>query len=87
VTESGYAFEVKQKTKIKVSLYGKDYELHKPTVNEAKLLAEAKSGVSTLDDAKTFMATLGLPMEVSGEMEVEHFNLLLEVILDFNKKK
>jgi hypothetical protein len=82
-----YAFEVKQKTKIKINLYGKEYELHRPTVDEAKILSEAKSGASTLDDAKSFMSTLGLPIEVSGEMEVEHFNLLLDVVLNFNKKK
>lgn len=82
-----YAFEVKQKTKIKVSIYGKEYELHKPTVDEARTLADSKSGVSSLEDAKKFMQTLGLPLEVSGEMEVDHFNLLLEAILEFNKKK
>lgn len=84
---SEFAFEVKQKTKIKISIYGQEYALHKPTVDEAKVLSEAKSGNSTLDDAKDFMATLGLPREVSGAMEVEHFNMLLNVILDLNKKK
>jgi len=84
---SEYAFEVKQKTKIRVSIYGQDHELHKPTVDEAKLLTEANTGKGNLDDAKDFMATLGLPREVSGAMEVEHFNLLLSVILDLNKKK
>jgi hypothetical protein len=83
---SEFAFEVKQKTKIKISIYGQEYALHKPTVDEAKVLSEAKSS-NTLDDAKDFMATLGLPREVSGAMEVDHFNLLLSVILDLNKKK
>jgi hypothetical protein len=84
---SEYAFEIKQKTKIKISIYGKEYELHRPTVDEAEIIATKDSNSSSLDGAKKFMATLGLPIDVSGQMEVEHFNLLLEAVLDFNKKK
>ncbi len=83
-----YAFEIKQKTKIKISIYGKEYELHRPTVDEAEILSKSKSdGSSSLEDAKKFMATLGLPLDVSGQMEVDHFNALLEFVLEMNKKK
>lgn len=81
-----FAFEVKQKAKIKINIYGKEYILHKPTVDEAHALANTNSS-SNLDAAKRFMETLGLPLEVSGDMEIEHFNALLNVITDVNKKK
>lgn len=81
-------FEKKQKTKIKVSLYGETYELHKPTVKDAEMFSQhGDVEQNGLQYSKKFLAGLGLPEEISSEMELEHFQQLLDFVLGTAKKK
>ncbi len=84
-----FDFEVKQKTKIKVSIYDQQYEMVKPTVAQAKQLVKfSKDGDESdgLDKTIEFMEMLGLPKDVSIAMEIDHFTKLVEYITGQVKK-
>ncbi len=78
-------FKREQKTKVKVDLYGTEYEMRMPSVLEREEL------IKQIDDAtkasqlyslqKDFVCSLGLPLEVINEMEDDHFNELAKVFL------
>lgn len=84
-----FEFEIKQKTKIKVSIYGSEYDLVKPTVSQAKEMskfADEKDQSKAIEATIDFMELMGLPKEVSSTMEIEHFTQLVEFIVGKVKK-
>jgi len=78
-------FEIKQKTKITVSIYGETFDMHKPTVEQVEAL-ENQAKESDETDAKKFdsicnyLHMLGLPKEFSKKMEVDHLTSLITFI-------
>lgn len=89
------SFEIKQKTKVKVSLYGQDFELHKPTVRQVEELqkfsnVENKTQSEQFEAICNFLDVLGLPKDFSMEMEIDHLIKLINHLtgeLGFSKKK
>jgi hypothetical protein len=78
------------KTQIKVSVYGKDYELEAPKALEAaefidSIDAEKKlSNTEMISKTYGFLTKMGLPEDVCKSLELEHLNKLIEFI---TKKK
>lgn len=84
-----FDFEVKQKTKIKVSIYDQEFELCKPTVGQAEHLAsfsEVSDDKKALAKTIEFMELMGLPKDISEKMELEHFTALVEFVVSKVKK-
>ncbi|MCA9313678.1 hypothetical protein KDA08_05210 [Candidatus Saccharibacteria bacterium] len=88
-------FEIKQKTKVDVKIYGQQFELKKPTVKQIELLQEHTSldGKSESEQFRSvceFLDILGLPKEFSKEMEIGHLLQLVTYVsgeLNLDKKK
>ena len=82
-------FEVKEKTKMNVSIYGKQFVLHKPAMGQIagfqeKLKDAGEEGSFEL--MTNFMVGLGLDKETINEMEVEHFTDLVQFVSTSAKK-
>lgn len=73
-----------KKTVYKVSVYGKEYALRKPTVREADVIRKAvkeQGEEPNLETFAIFLEQLGLPKEVAADLEVDHFLKLTEFLL------
>ncbi len=88
-------FEIKSKTKLTVKLYGEEFHLSKPTVEQVELL-QFESSIGKKTTAEQFeiicdaLNLLGLPKEFSKKMEIDHLIQLINYLsgaLDFDKKK
>lgn len=81
-------FNFDKKTVYKVGIYGKDYEIRKPTVREAEQMRKAVKGAGDEPELaifSKFLAHLGLPEEVCENMEMDHFVKLTEYLLSGKK--
>lgn len=68
-------FSIEKSPKIKVRIYGQDYDLTKPTHKVATAMAKKlkdKDGANTYDVISDYLVGLGLPVKVIDEMESEH---------------
>ena len=91
------SFEIKQKTKITVSIYGQSFELTKPTVGQVEELQKYNTSEDKdkpqneiYDSICGYLSVLGLPVEFSKQMEIDHLVQLINYIsgeLNFDKKK
>lgn len=82
-------FEIKEKSKLKVSIYGSEYELSKPTYGQTiQLQKELDEGgeSKSMHLMRSFVIGLGLPEAVIDSLELDHFLALVEHISG-NKKK
>lgn len=82
-------FEVKQKTKITVGIYGSEYQLRKPTVSEVELISQFVADKDSKDQHKyivELMEKLGLPKQVSMDMEIDQFSDLVTFLMSKLKK-
>lgn len=76
-------FEIKERSKLKLSIYGSEYELSKPTYGQAIALQESirEGGESkSMLIMKEFLVSLGLKSEVIEQMELQHVLDLIEFI-------
>jgi len=88
-------FEIQQKTKVKVKVYGNEFEMAKPTVGQVEKLqslsnTEGKSDGQKFEMICDFLAILGMPKEFTMQMEVDHLLKLISYLsgeLDLDKKK
>lgn len=83
-----FDFELKVQPKKRIRIGDKSYELGEPTVAMAAKLGTIQDGASDLDKLKyaiEFMASLGLPKEVSEELSVDAFKSLIDYILGSKK--
>lgn len=81
-------FEIKEKSKVKVNIYGHEYELTKPTYGQSQRLQnELKDAGSdkAMQVMKEFMIGLGLSEECIDGMELDHFLQLIEFISGVKK--
>jgi hypothetical protein len=89
------SFVIQQKTKVKVSIYGKEFELQKPTVGQVEELqkysnVEEQTEQQKFESVCGFLEVLGLPRSFSMDMEVDHLVQLIEFLsgeLNLTKKK
>lgn len=74
---------------LEVNVYGKELKLTKPTVEQTQDYAKQAKGISEEESSSLlfdFLEKLGLPKEVSKEMEVDHLNALCEALMPSKKK-
>lgn len=89
------SFEIKQKTQVNVKIYGKEFNLTKPTVGQVEELQKYTSikgedQKSQFDSICGFLKVLGMPLEFSKEMEIDHLTDLITYLsgeLNVDKKK
>lgn len=82
--------EIKERTQIKASIYGKPVSLKKPTIGQIERLQTemAKGGeVNRITVMKQFGTELGLPAEMCDQLEMDHFIELIEHLTGQSKKK
>lgn len=88
------SFEIKQKTKVKVKIYGKEFELSKPTVSQIESLQmysgmEGSTQSEIFEKICGFLDILGLPKDFTKDMEIDHMMELINYLsgeLNFSKK-
>jgi hypothetical protein len=84
-------FEIKEKAKLQVRLYGTDYQLNKPSTAEVKAfqagLKDAKDGEVVIDSLRAFLAKLGLPEAAIDDMPLSDVKELAFWILGDQGKK
>lgn len=77
-------FTIEKKTKIKVSIYGVEYEINKPTYGQTVELQEkikSEDGEKkSMHIMKDFVVSLGLPEQAINDLELEHFLSLIEFL-------
>ncbi len=83
-------FEIKEPSTTKVKIYGKEYDLKKPSVRQIKLISAQVESMKNNSLGATeamikFVADLGIEAEVLEEMSAEHFNTLVEHIVGAKK--
>jgi hypothetical protein len=72
--------EIKERSKITVKIYGSEYEMRMPTLNELSGMQEKLRG----DEARSlkifaeFLESQGLPKKVVDDLQVEHATLIVE---------
>ena len=81
-------FEIKEKSKLKVSIYGSEYEISKPTYGQSQHLQgrlKDEGQEKSMVIMKEFVMSLGLPEECIDGMELDHFLQLIEHISGVKK--
>lgn len=78
-----------KKRELELKVYGDVYKLNFPTVKQTQEYAKKLEGVS--DNEATgliinLLDTLGLPGEVTNEMEPEHLGLVIAELMPSKKK-
>jgi len=74
-------FEIKEKSKLKVSLYGEEFEISKPTYGQTLSLQEKLKGdgeKESMKIMKEFVMALGLPEKSVDDLILEDFLSLIE---------
>lgn len=81
-------FQVVKKPALKVSIYGEEFSVNKPTVNQVKEYREKiKSGdFDEIEDSKKFLVGLGISYDVLGSMEAQDYSDLIEFLINPKKK-
>lgn len=82
--------EIQARTKIPAKIYGKEFQLTRPTVKEIELLQEeTEKTLSDKDKTKVlckWISNLGLPLDVIEEMELGHLLEVVEFVTGTKKK-
>jgi hypothetical protein len=72
-----FDFEVKKPAEMKLSIYGNNFSIKKPTVKFAeemqKKLKSAEGSGSELASVKDVVVSMGIPMQIIDEMTTEDF--------------
>lgn len=81
-------FEITKKPALKISIYGQEFSVTKPTVNQVKEYRDkAKSGdFDEIEDSKKFLVGLGMSYDVLGSMEAQDYAGLIEFLINPKKK-
>lgn len=89
------SLEIKQKTKVKISIYGESFELRKPTVEQVEELekfstSEKDDKAKKFDSICGYLDMLGLPKDFSKKMEIDHLVQVIKYVsgeMNFDEKK
>lgn len=80
-------FEIAERTKVKVKLYGKEAELLVPSVGALekiqKSLKDSPNGA--LEVFTEFLGKLGMPQDVMDELEINHIEQLITYLATVKK--
>lgn len=76
-----------KRTEIKLSVYGQTYTLKKPTIKQVKSFESRMKDSSgkEMEMASEFLNELGLPIEVTENLEVDHFSKIVESLMGVKK--
>jgi hypothetical protein len=78
-----------ERSKVAISLYGKEYEILKPTYGQSLALQDRLKLDENKDKGmqimKEFVISLGLPEEALLDIELDHFVQLIEYISGIKK--
>lgn len=82
--------EINEKSKVKVKIYGREYDVEAPTVKQVIEINKAMKGHKDDDIAVTdlmidFVSKLGIPKEMLESLEIHHFNKLVEGLVGSKK--
>ena len=77
-----------ERTEIKVDVYGSEYVLRAPTVEDAEKLGEVKEDdvQGSFEKSVRLLEDLGLPENVTRSMEMNHLTQLMDLIMPKKKK-
>lgn len=82
-------FEIVERTKLKVKIYGKEYDVKKPTVGDLEGLQvgmdDLKDG-EKLHRVKGFVVSMGIPEDTIQDLEMDQFLSLIEFLSQSKKK-
>lgn len=81
-------FEIKEKSKVKVKIYGQEYALTKPTLGQIELMQdemESQDAKKSITMLKNFLDSLGFPKADLAKLEVQHITKLVEFLCDSKK--
>lgn len=79
-----------ERSKLAIKIYGKEFSINKPTVGQAEkiqsdLEAAKDDSKKTYSIIKSFLMSLGLPLEVIINLEIDHFTELVEFVIGVKK--
>jgi hypothetical protein len=81
---------IPSKKTFKVKIYDVDYTIGKPTLGQMESFIDGLDNLNDLDKmkkSKSLVSSLGIPMEVLDQLEVEHFSMLMDFLTSAVKKK
>lgn len=80
--------EIKERTKLKAKIFGKELEVSKPSVGQVEALqAElAKEDAKPLAVMRSFIETLGVSRELLDQLDIDQFQFLVEQLSAPKKK-
>jgi hypothetical protein len=81
-------FSVEKKPALKVSIYGQEFSVSKPTVDQVKEYREKmkSENFDDIESSKEFLVGLGMSYDVLGSMEAEDYSGLIEFLINPKKK-
>lgn len=82
--------EFTESAKIKARIYGQVVDLRRPTVGMIEAFEDQRAATESDKDKmvlmKKFMKDLGMPEDLSANMEIDHYTQLVEYVLAPKKK-
>lgn len=78
-------FELNELPKQKVKIYGKEYDVTKPTVRQLKIVQTKLTGEASSEEMIKFISDLGVPLDIVESLPAEHFKLLVEHLVGVGK--
>lgn len=80
-------FEIAERTKVKVKLYGKEAELFVPSVGALEKVQRSlkETPNEALDVFTEFLGKLGMPKELMDELEISHIEQLITYLATVKK--
>jgi alcohol dehydrogenase YqhD (iron-dependent ADH family) len=80
-----------KRTVYKINIYGKSYEMRRPTVREIigfqTSVKDNSNHEESIERLTEFFVSLGLDKEVINDLEIDHMTQIAETIISANKKK
>lgn len=81
--------EIKEPAKLRLKLFGKEFQLVKPTRKQANAISEKlktdEGKERALDVVSDFLVEAGLPQDVADGLQIEHMQLIFEHLVGAKK--
>jgi len=80
--------EIKERTKLKAKIFGKDLDISKPSVGQVEALQSelAKEDAKPLAIMRSFIEALGVSRDLLDQMDIDQFQFLVEQLSAPKKK-
>lgn len=83
-------FEIAESATIKARIYGQSVELRRPTVGMIEAMEDQRAVLDKDKDKmalmKNFLSKLGMPEDLLGKLELDHYTQVIEFLLSPKKK-